>query len=127
MKNKDLLFFIIAFTSYMTEHLRIQCKKPSIYTHSLSFVHHLIATYVYLGSVFYKNYKFHLIFTLLVFSTWVIFGRCPLSITYNSLCNLNPDTKFTDLAHFLFNDIPQYHYILGFVIIIYDLSKWLLV
>ena len=82
-------FSIISLISFLYENIYLKNCNKNLYTYLISLLHHIGSMYIVFGSIFFKNYLFHLIVVLIVVSLWQVFdNRCILTLYYNKLCEL---------------------------------------
>ena len=122
--NKKLyIFFILVTISFLIERYYVECKNYSIYTTSLSLLHHIFSVYLYFGTLIFRYYIFNIIICLLTIFGWSIFGnRCFLTLYYNNICGIDKKIQFHDIINFTnkFFKIDYFHYYILTFIFIYN-------
>jgi len=120
-KFKLSIFLILVTISFFIERYYVKCNNNTIYTISLSLLHHIFSVYLYFGTFIFRYYIFNITIGLLTLFGWIIFGnRCFLTLYYNNICGIDKNTQFHDIVNFInkFLKIYYFHYyILGFIFI----------
>jgi len=124
LKSRIVLFLIIAFYSFFLDQATSNCKVPSMYTYSNSFVHHILSCYLWFGSILFGHHLLHLSIILIAvlfqyFNKW----RCIMTDLYNSSCKINIKSRHKDILYKFLQFIPNHitYYQLATIISIYDL------
>ena len=120
-----IIFLFLAITSFLYENVILKnCNKNTLYTYTLSFLHHIGSIYVVLESVLFGKYLLHLFIVLGVAILWIIFkDRCIVTLYYNKLCGLPESSEHKDLIYMInkYLKIDLFHYYIASIIILYDI------
>lgn len=117
-------FSIISLVSFLYENVYLKNCNKNLYTYLISLLHHVGSMYIVFGSLFFKNYLFHIIIVILTVSLWQVFdNRCILTLYYNKLCELPEKSGHKDIVYLINNflDIKNFHYYIAVIIILFDL------
>ena len=123
LTKKLYIFFILVTISFLIERYYVECKNYSIYTISLSLLHHIFSVYLYFGTFIFRYYIFNIVIGLLTLFGWIILGnRCFLTLYYNNICGIDKKIQFHDIINFTnkFLKIDYFHYYILTFIFIYN-------
>ena len=124
MLNRIIPFSIISLVSFLYENVYLKNCNKNLYTYLISLIHHIGSMYIVFGSLFFKNYLFHLIIVLITVSLWQVFdNRCILTLYYNKLCELPKKSGHKDIVYFINKilNVKNFHYYVAGTIILFDL------
>lgn len=79
-----------------------KCTHPQKYL--VSVPHHFMSMYTWFGGILFDYPRFHLFYTLVLMTTWIIYRKCILNPIYNNMCNLPEKTPFKDIFYYMFAD-----------------------
>lgn len=97
MDKKVLFFAGLVVLSYEVDIIMQSCTNRSLLSDMISFIHHIVSLYGILGSILFGNHKEHFIFLIIVLFGWAIFGECVLTIWYEKICDITPNSKRSHL------------------------------
>ena len=118
-----ILFIIISIISFLYENLYLKNCNKTLYTYFISLLHHIGSIYVIFGSIFFKNYLFHLLFVIFIVLLWKIFnGRCIITLYYNKLCGLPKKSNHKDIVYLISKviNVKNFHYYVAGSVVIFD-------
>ena len=125
MKLKTIISFsIISLVSFLYENVYLKNCNKNLYTYLISLLHHIGSMYIVFGSIFFKNYLFHLIIVFITVLLWQVFNnRCILTLYYNKLCELPEKSGHKDIIYFVNRiiNVKNFHYYIAGSIIMFDL------
>lgn len=107
-------FILLTLLSYIIDICTLQCKLEDTRVEILRYIHHVISSYGYFGSLFFGHYEFHLIYMISVWMGWKIMERiqgeerCFLTKFVNNICGFKYKEKFHDLNWFFLTSKTQY-------------------
>ena len=120
-----IIFLFLAIISFLYENVILKnCNKNTLYTYTLSFLHHIGSIYVAVGSILFGKYLLHLFTVLIVVILWTIFkDRCIVTLYYNKICGLPESSQHKDIIYMInqYLKINIIHYYIAFIIILYDI------
>ncbi len=118
--NKYILYIIIVLCQYIMDRSTNSCITNT--GEILLFFHHFFAIYLYLGAFFFDPF-IHLIVASMTIIHWYTYSKCILTEYTNIYCGLDIDLPFNDYVRMLelYKIIPNIHWILLLMLIIYDL------
>lgn len=121
MEKNLSIFFAIVFLSMTVEHASSPiCAKGAL----LSFIHHIVSSFVFLSPFMFKEYKIQLALTCLILIGWSIIGRCVTTIKYNEVCKKNPKLNFLNPIHLLSKSTKiKFDYIIGVPVVLFSIYK----
>lgn len=109
-----VLFILLTLFSYLIDTCTLNCKAKDIRVEILRYIHHVISSYGYFGSLFFGHYEFHLFFMFCVWLGWKLKKyyendeHCFLTRFVNKLCGFKYKEKFHDLNCFFLTPKTQY-------------------
>jgi len=109
------LFILLTLVSYFIDIATLKCKVEDTRVEILRYLHHVISSYGYFGSLFFGHYEFHLLFMLSVWAGWKLKKyyendeHCFVTRFVNNLCGFRYKEKFHDFNWFIYS--PKTHYI----------------
>jgi len=119
------LFILLTLVSYLIDISTLKCKVDDIRVEILRFIHHIIASYGYFGSLFFGHYEFHLIYMVSVWLGWKIMKRlhgdeyCFVTRFVNDICGFNNTEKFHDIIWFSpLNNVHYMVFLFDFIMIL---------
>lgn len=93
-----LIIFVILFSIELyLDDMFISCE--SLKGKIVIFTHHIIAIYGVFGSFIFGYYLFHIIFTIIIISGFILFGDCLMNTYTNIVCKYNIDTPLKDFIY----------------------------
>ena len=112
LKNKNRIWitwifvYLILVSSILEQLVPPVCKEPTFFTSLYRVLHIILSLYIGLGGLFFGYHKIHLIFTLFIIFTWIIFNnKCYLQIKYNEFCKLDKQEPFKDIQNIFFQRV----------------------
>lgn len=97
------LFIVLTLVSYLIDIGTLECKGGDIRIEILRYLHHVIATYGYFGSLFFGHYEFHFAYMLALWAGWKYKKyyendeHCVLTRFVNKLCKFKEKERFHDI------------------------------
>ena len=103
------LFFILVISSFLLEECVKPChpKEKGLKQKLVSFIHHLITIYIFLGSFVFGKHILHLVIFSLVWLHWKLMkfytGKeyCIITRYYNNLCGHNIEDQHYNIPNVL--------------------------
>ena len=118
--NQCYTFFGVSLLSFFID-VYMDKLNLSLFYFSILAIHHVMSTYLWLGSVIFKPTYFHLFALIATLIGWLIYKRCILTIVLNKRTGMDIDRPHKDLMHYLLLDCPEkFFYLLGLLLIAYD-------
>jgi len=128
MEARIVIFFsIIVLISFLREQNVKKCKDPTRSTYIISFIHHIIAIYMMIGTLCFGNPVLHLFVLLLLLTIWKTshhtFGvddACPVTVVYNNMCGFPVTDGFNDIIRIVTLKFTNMR-VTACIILLYDL------
>jgi len=97
--NNQYIFFILTIISYSI-HINAEpkCKSDESIIHLMNYLHHVLSVYTIFGSFLFGYHKTHIILTITIIFIRSLYNfRCPITLIYNRICDINIETEFNDI------------------------------
>ena len=124
MNNLQIYIFIVLI-SYISELAYNDCKKKTVVTYIISFLHHFGSIYLYYGALLFGHYKLHLLIMVGITIGWALNNnRCVLTQYYNRLCKIEENSFFKDINYRINSSILKvnnFHLWLAGFALLYDI------
>ncbi len=64
----------------------------------MNYLHHVLSVYTIFGSFLFGYHKTHIILTITIIFIRSLYNfRCPITLIYNRICDINIETEFNDI------------------------------
>ena len=118
--NKYIIFSVLVICQYIMDRMNSICLTNT--GEILLFFHHIFAIYLYFGCFFFDPF-IHLIVVVCTLFHWYTYKKCIFTEYTNLYCGVDINRPFHDYVRMLklYKLNTKIHWILLFILIIYDL------